>query len=60
MIPKHDQFLAAVAEHKKVSLKFFSQPDAGVVERICAPLAYGLGLVNTDGLNRRYQPRHES
>jgi hypothetical protein len=52
MIPKHDQFLAAIADKKKVSVRFYSKPDDGVVDRICAPMRYGPGVENQDGLNR--------
>jgi len=51
MIPKHSQFLEAVNGKKKVSLRFYSKPDNGVLERICAPISYGPGE-NHDGLNR--------
>lgn len=49
MIPNHDQFLQAVQDLKKVWIKFYSEPDSGVVERVCAPLAYGPGGGSGDG-----------
>ena len=52
MIPNHAQFIQAVQEKKKVWVKFFSRADNGVLEHACAPLEYGLGQDNADGLNR--------
>jgi hypothetical protein len=52
MIPKHAEFLQAIQDHKKVWVKFYSQADSGVLERTCAPLDYGLGGGNADGLHR--------
>ncbi len=51
MISTHDQFLAAITERKKVCVRFYSQPDSGVLDRVCAPMDYGIGD-NPDGLNR--------
>jgi len=51
MIPKHAQFIAAIKEKKKVSVRFYSHADGGVVDRICAPMSYGAGELH-DGLNR--------
>ena len=51
MIPKHQQFIDAIKEKKKVSVRFYSKPDSGVLDRICAPLSYGPGEL-LDGLNR--------
>jgi hypothetical protein len=51
MIPNHTQFLAAIQDKKKVCVRFYSQPDSGVLDRVCAPLDYGPGD-NPDGLNR--------
>ena len=51
MIPKHEQFIEAIKENKKVSVRFYSKPDSGVLDRICAPLSYGPGEL-LDGLNR--------
>jgi len=52
MIPNHPKFLEAIADKKKVGVKFYSTADSGVVDRICAPISYGLGNDNSDGLNR--------
>ena len=52
MIPKHAQFIGAIKEGKKVSLRFYSQADSGVLDRICAPMSYGPGGETHDGLNR--------
>lgn len=51
MIPNHEQFLAAIKDRKKVNVRFYSKPDSGVLDRVCAPMNYGLGE-NADGLNR--------
>jgi hypothetical protein len=51
MIPNHKQFIEAITEKKKVSVRFYSTADSGVLDRICAPMDYGLGQVQ-DGLNR--------
>ena len=52
MIPKHSLFLEAINEKKKVCVRFYSKPDSGVLDRICAPMDYGPGAANQDGLNR--------
>ncbi len=52
MIPKHDQFLAALNEKKKICVRFYSKPDSGVLDRVCAPMDYGPGGEIDDGLNR--------
>jgi len=52
MIANHAQFIAALDEKRKVRVRFYSQPDSGVLDRVCVPLAYGPGSGNTDGLNR--------
>jgi len=52
MIPKHEQFLEAIKNKKKVSVRFYSKPDSGVLERICAPMRYGPGSESHDELNR--------
>ena len=52
MIPNHAQFLTAIQEHKKVWLRFYSTPDSGVLDRVCAPMDYGPGDGIQDGLNR--------
>jgi hypothetical protein len=52
MIPNHAQFIAAIKEKKKVNVRFYSKPDSGVLDRVCAPIEYGPGSENKDGLNR--------
>ena len=52
MIPNHAQFLEALNEKRKVRVKFYSKPDSGVIDRVCAPMDYGLGGEPNDGLNR--------
>jgi len=52
MIPNHPRFIEAITDRKKVSVRFFSRPDNGVVDRVCAPMDYGPGGGNPDGLNR--------
>ena len=52
MIPKHAQFIGAIKEKKKVSVRFYSHADGGVLDRICAPMSYGPGGEIHDGLNR--------
>ena len=52
MIPNHERFLEAIADKKKVSVRFYSKADHGVLERVCAPLSYGQGVDSTDELNR--------
>jgi hypothetical protein len=52
MIPNHARFLTAVQDKNKVSVRYYSRADDGVVDRICAPLEYGPGAENQDGLNR--------
>ena len=52
MIPHHDKFLAAVADKKKVSVRFFSKADNSVLDCICAPVSYGPVSEPADGLNR--------
>jgi hypothetical protein len=51
MIPNHTQFTAAIQDKKKVCVRFYSKPDSGVLDRVCAPMEYGPGE-NLDGLNR--------
>lgn len=51
MIPNHTQFTAALQDKKKVCVRFYSKPDSGVLDRVCAPMDYGPGE-NLDGLNR--------
>jgi hypothetical protein len=52
MIPNHPRFIEAIQQQKKVSVRFYSKPDQGVVDRVCAPLDYGPGEAPADGLNR--------
>jgi hypothetical protein len=52
MIPNHPRFLEAIAEKKKVSVRFYSKADGGAIDRICAPMDYGPGGATPDGLNR--------
>jgi len=52
MIYNHAQFLEAIKEKRKVRVQFYSQPDSGVLDRVCAPMDYGLGSETNDGLNR--------
>lgn len=41
MIPNHAEFLDAITEMKLIRIEFYSKPDAGKVDRECAPLDYG-------------------
>ena len=52
MIPNHKQFIEAIKEKKKVSLRFYSKADSGVIDLVCAPLDYGPGAGIPDGVNR--------
>jgi hypothetical protein len=52
MIPNHKQFIEAIHEKKKVSVRFYSKADSGVLDRVCAPMDYGPGGDIPDGLNR--------
>jgi len=52
MIPNHAKFIAAIADRKKVGIRFYSKADNGVLDRICAPLNYGAGNDSLDALNR--------
>jgi len=52
MIPKHQQFIEAIQEKRKVSVRFYSKPDSGLLDRVCAPMDYGPGDGMQDGLNR--------
>lgn len=51
MIANHERFIEAIKDRKKVSVRFYSKPDSGVLDRVCAPMDYGPGE-NPDGLNR--------
>ncbi|TAL07387.1 MAG: hypothetical protein EPO07_00265 [Verrucomicrobia bacterium] len=52
MIPNHQSFIEAIHEKKKVCVRFYSKADSGVLDRVCAPMDYGPGSENQDGLNR--------
>ena len=52
MIPNHALFLEAIHEKKKVRVRLYSVADNGVVDRVCAPMDYGPGVAQADGLNR--------
>jgi hypothetical protein len=52
MIPNHAQFIEARTEKRKVRVQFYSPADSSVVDRVCAPMDYGPGNGNKDGLNR--------
>lgn len=52
MIPNHAQFLDAIRERKLIRISYYSRPDAGTVDRECAPLDYGPDPAVGDGLNR--------
>lgn len=52
MIPNHQQFIEALLGKKKVSVRFYSAADSGVVDRVCAPMDYGPGSGSPDGLHR--------
>ena len=52
MIPNHAEFLAAINDHKKVWLRFYSTADSGVLDRVCVPMNYGPGGEIQDELNR--------
>jgi hypothetical protein len=43
MIPNHKEFIEAINEKKKVRVRFYSQADSGLLDRVCAPMDYGPG-----------------
>jgi len=49
---QHEQFIQSIHDTKKVTLRFFSKEDAGVLHRICAPMDYGAGSKIKDGIAR--------
>jgi hypothetical protein len=51
MIPNHTQFIDAIRERKLLRVVYYSRPDAGTVDRECAPLDYGQDLGSSDSLN---------
>ena len=52
MISNHSQFLDAIRDQKQIRITYYSQPDAGKVDRECVPLDYGPALDPADKLNR--------
>lgn len=52
MIPNHNQFIESIHAKKKVWVRFYSNADSGVLDRVCAPMDYGPGGDIKDGLNR--------
>jgi hypothetical protein len=52
MISNHAQFIDAIREKKLIRIVFYSHPDAGKVDRECAPLDYGPESGAEDALNR--------
>jgi len=60
MIPNHPRFVEAILESKKVKVNYYSAPDSGVVDRICAPLDYGPGAGGGDGVNRYWLLEYSS
>ena len=52
MIPNHKQFIEAIGEKRKVSVRFYSKADSGIIDLVCAPLDYGPGAGIQDGVNR--------
>ena len=52
MIANHQGFIEAIHAKKKVCVRYYSMADSGVVDRVCAPVDYGPGNDNQDGLNR--------
>jgi hypothetical protein len=52
MIPNHKQFIEAIKEKHKVCLRFYSKADSEVIDLLCAPVDYGPGAGNHDGVSR--------
>jgi hypothetical protein len=52
MIPNHKEFIEAIKQKNKVCLRFYSKADSGVIDLVCAPMDYGPGAENQDGVNR--------
>ena len=52
MIPNHARFMEAIEQQKKVSVRFYSKADNGVLDRICAPISYGRGSESHEELHR--------
>lgn len=41
MVNNLDQLIQAIKDKNKVRVKFYSKEDAGILERMCAPMDYG-------------------
>ena len=54
MISNHKQFIEAIQQKKKVTLRFYSKADSGVIDLVCAPLDYGPAAEIPDGVNRYF------
>ncbi len=52
MIPNHEAFLLAIRDRQKVCVRYYSNADGGLLDRVCAPVDYGPDDPATDGLNR--------
>ena len=52
MIAAHARFIEAIEQYRKLSVRFYSQPDRSMIDRVCAPLDYGPGNAVADGVNR--------
>jgi hypothetical protein len=46
MIANHEQFIEAIQERRKVSVRFYSKMGRGVIDLVCAPLDYGPGAAS--------------
>ena len=53
MIPNHAQFIEAIQQKKKVTLRFYSRADSQVIDLVCAPMDYGAAAA-PDGVNRYF------
>lgn len=52
MIPNHKEFIEAIEQRKKVSVRFYSKADSGVIDLVCAPMDYRPVEEAKDGVNR--------
>lgn len=52
MISNHKDFIEAIKEKRKVSVRFYSKADSGVIDLVCAPMDYGPAGLIKDGVNR--------
>jgi hypothetical protein len=52
MIPNHARFIEAIHAKRKVCVRFYSNADSGVQDRVCAPMDYGPEGELKDGMNR--------